>query len=489
MNIGAVITYLNKEFGCDLNSAYYSHIAIWEEWWRGYHKPFHSYQEQQGEKTVQRDLYTLGMAKKVCEDWASLLLNEKTKIVLQDSAGALFLQGKNETAGIFGETSFWLGENALMEKAFYSGTGMAVLRFSNMQLQNERIVASEDAALSIDYLPASGVIPLTVYQDRVQDVALVSEVTYLGCTYDYVETHILRADGYEITNAYFKEENGTLSAAQLPPGVAKRFFTGSDIPLFSPVSPNIVKNVSGGEGLGMSVFANAIDELKGCDLAFNNFCRDFKLGGKKVFYNQSLLRYDGKGQAITPDDIAMQLFLQVGEGDSLVKDSKPITEYNPQLRVAENRDGVQSMLDYLSFKVGFGAKHYQFNAGTIVTATQYSGDKQELVQHASKHYISVERHLQQLVRAILWAGANIMGQPVQWDTEITVVFDDGFIIDKEAERERDRQDVRDGLMRKWEFRVKWYGEDEAAAKAAVGEESDGEQDSYDPFALRGRRGG
>ena len=45
----------------------------------------------------------------------------------------------------------------------------------------------------------------------------------------------------------------------------------------------------------------------------------------------------------------------------------------------------------------------------------------------------------------------------------------GYIIDKESERERDRQDVRDGLMQPWEYRLKWYGETEADAKAILEE--------------------
>ena len=47
------------------------------------------------------------------------------------------------------------------------------------------------------------------------------------------------------------------------------------------------------QGLGCSVYAHAIDSLKGVDLAFNNFCRDFKLGGKKVFYNRDLTKTIG----------------------------------------------------------------------------------------------------------------------------------------------------------------------------------------------------
>lgn len=47
----------------------------------------------------------------------------------------------------------------------------------------------------------------------------------------------------------------------------------------------------------------------------------------------------------------------------------------------------------------------------------------------------------------------------------TIGFDDSIITDSNTERERDRQDVRDGLLQAWEYRVKWRGEDEATAKA------------------------
>ncbi len=152
-----------------------------------------------------------------------------------------------------------------------------------------------------------------------------------------------------------------------------------------------------------------------------------------------------------------------------------IHEFNPDLRTEANKESVQAQLDYLSFKVGLGTKHYQFNAGSVVTATQYMGDKQELIQNASKHYIAVERFLQQLVRAVLWAGREILQQPVNPDAAVVVNFEDSYIIDKESERQRDQQEVRDGLMNKWEYRVKWYGEDEATAKAMLEAQAQGLQ--------------
>ncbi|MDO4541484.1 MAG: hypothetical protein Q4C00_01460, partial [Bacillota bacterium] len=63
------------------------------------------------------------------------------------------------------------------------------------------------------------------------------------------------------------------------------------------------------------------------------------------------------------------------------------------------------------------------------------------------------------------AAKNILGEPVDPEAAITVNFDDSYIIDKESERLRDLQEVRDGIKQKYEYRMKWYGEDEETAKA------------------------
>ena len=88
--------------------------------------------------------------------------------------------------------------------------------------------------------------------------------------------------------------------------------------------------------------------------------------------------------------------------------------------------------------------------------------------------------MQQICKAILWAGKEILGQPVNPDTKIAINFDDSYIIDKESERQRDLQEIRDGIMQPWEYRVKWYGEDEATAKQMI----QPAEEEFDPFSLR-----
>ncbi|MDL2273440.1 hypothetical protein LJC34_02695 [Oscillospiraceae bacterium OttesenSCG-928-G22] len=478
MNIQAVVNILNKEFGANISAEYYNLIDEWRQWWAGYVKSFHHFRETTDTgKKKERDLYSMKMAKKICEDWAAFLLNEKTRIVVDDKASSVFLQGdenEQETGGVFGSISFWDEANSLIEKAFYSGTGAFVMKLDGLLASAEgTVLTTPDAMIRMEYLPAMCIIPLTARYHQITEVAFASETTVRGKKYVYLETHTLENGLYVIQNRYYKSTRNGLTPAPLPDGVAERVNTGSPYPFFAIIRPNTVNPYENNLGLGCSVFSQAIDNLKGVDIAYNNFNRDIWLGAKKVFYNRELTKTigtddDGNPIYIAPDDMLQQLFVSVG--DEFGDDKKLVHEFNPALRVQDNRDAVQAQLDYLAFKCGMGTHFYQFNnnaRAAQVTATQYTGEKQELKQNTAKHGIVVEKALQDIVRAILWAGKNILGQPVNPDAAVVVEFSDGYIVSDEEKKADNRQDILNGVMQRWEYRMKWYGEDEATAKAMV----------------------
>ena len=66
-------------------------------------------------------------------------------------------------------------------------------------------------------------------------------------------------------------------------------------------------------------------------------------------------------------------------------------------------------------------------------------------------------------------------------------FDDSILNDPDVQKQQDAQDVRDGLMAKWEYRAKWYGESEDIAKARISEI--GKQEDTDPFGFNRQAGG
>lgn len=470
--IGLAVNYLNKKFDTNISTEYYSKIRDWRCWWEGFVKDVHTYKELGVNGAVKiRELYRLGMAKRITEDWAALLLNEKTNIVLQDKKASAWLMGEESeqgTGGVLGANNFWSEANELTEKAFAYGTGAFIARADGAKVNNNGVVIPDaECKAAIEYIDALNIIPLSVEKSHITEVAFVSEFTKRGKDYIYIETHTKAENGnYQIENEYFLIDGMQMKKTELPNGIAPKIDTGSDCPWFAFIYPNITCNIDTNNGLGMSVYANSIDTLKAVDIAYNNFVRDFKLGGKKVFYNKSMLQTNSKGETITPDDVAQQLFQQVGDG--LDYDAKQmVQEFNPSLRVQENKDGVQAQLDYLSFKCGMGTKRYQFNSSGVKTATEYNGERQELVQHAQRHAIVIESALKTLTRALLYIGKAFCNADIDPDTAISIQFEDGFVIDNVAARENDRQDIRDGIMQHWEYRVKWYGETEEEAKAKI----------------------
>lgn len=481
-----IINWLNNQFGYTIPTDYYSKIDVWKDWWRGFHEPFHRIVYENGEKRKTRDMYTMKMAKKVCEDWAAILINDKTDVKIDDEDTQRFLSGDTENGGVFGSNNFWDQSNDLMEKMMYSGTCAIVIRLKNAAVSTEgRFIPSSDTRCDLNYLEADKIIPLTIDNGDITEAAFCSDVCVRGCSRLYLEIHRIEDGEYVIENHIFRtdvKQKNILSEEELPENVPRMIRTGSDKPWFSICKPAIVNPIEGNNGMGCAVFSNAIDNLKGIDLAFNNFCSDFWLGQKKVFLNKNLLEEMSGGGKIAPDDVNQQLFYYIGEtmddgtGKSLVQ------EHNPELRVSDNTAGIQAQLDYLSFKVGFGTKHYQFNSGSIVTATQYTGDKQDLIQNAHKHFIKVESFLHRLVKTLLWIGHNYIDSSIKDDALISVVFDQSPLVDENAERQRDKDDVAAGIMQKWEYRVKWYGESELEAKERL---ADGEPDDDELMGFEG----
>ena len=443
MEIQKVIDYLNKTYGYSLSNSFYEHIGKWADWWKGKHKPFHTYKEMAYNKRfIERDMFTLRMAKKVCEDWAGLLLNEKTSLTTEDNNCNEFLES------VFNDTYFWTNANKLIEETFALGTGAFVLRKAG-------------ESIDIEYVTADCIIPLSFQHDKITEVAFASSFKKRGKDYIYLEMHLQNEAGnYEIHNQCFEADSFKPVDGVLD-DVIPEYDTGADFPWFTIIRPNIINNIEPQSPMGISVFANCIDVLKGVDLAYNNFCRDFKLGGKKVFLDQTLVQVDGNGNRIAPDDIMQQLFTTVGD-ENIPKDGDAlIHEFNPSLRVGENSEGVQAQLNYLSSKCGFGERYYNFNQGSVATATQIISENSTLFRNVKKHEVLIEAALKQLVRAILILGGH---NP---DVDITVLFDDSIIEDKETEKQRDMQEIAAGIMEPWEYRVKWYGEEEEIAKAAI----------------------
>ena len=444
-----ILAFLGER-GAAAESVMYAYIREWEMWWRGKNKAFHEYLENNAMgRPVRREMFRMNMAKKICEDWAAVLLNDRTALFVDDPAGETFVKK------VFTESGFIRQANRLVEKAFAVGTGAAILRLTDCTVSDGVLLAGEETGISFEFVDAAHIIPLSVKNGRITEAAFVSEGVERGREYVYLEMHTFEDGGYCIRNTFFDREDGVLKERDNG-SYAGEIRTRSPVPFFAVLTPNLVNPIEERSGMGVSVFADAVDCLRGVDLAFNNFCRDIKLGGKKVFINQSLVNRDENGNVYTPDDVAQQLFVTIGDTD--LADHPMITEHNPELRTSDNAEAVQSQLDYLSFRCGLGAHHYTFGGiegRSKLTATQYMGERQDMMQNAVKHQKNVEAFLQTVVRALLWCAAEVYRLPVKADAAVSVTFDDAYFTDTESQRSRDLDEVKAGVLTAEEYRRKW----------------------------------
>ena len=460
-----VFSYLKNRFGYDhVDRSFYRKIEEWNRWYTGTETSFHKTKVNNGLSVIEHDLCQMNMAKKVAEDWANLLMNEKTRIDTGDEKASEFLRGKSGRDGIFGKNDFWTGINQLVEQSFALGTGAVVLRLENALMDgNQRLLPSPNGKIRLEYVTAPNIIPLSWQGQRITEAAFVGSMTLDGQALTYLQIHRKGNDGYVIDSACFSDKTG--KQIPLPEGICPTVHTKSNTPWFVIIKPNIVNNLTD-MPMGISVYAGSIDILKSLDLCYDSFNMEFYLGKKMVFLRKDLMLQDQEGYLYAPQDCNRQLFMYIGDknvdGDLLPQ------EFNPALRVSDHAQAIQQHLNYLSCKCGFGDRYYRFNGNFApATATEVISSDAALYRTVRKHEILLERPLLELTQAILEIGETCLGVSMGKERSLSVHFDDSIIEDRTAEQKRDMELVSMGLMLDWEFRMKYYGETEDLAKERV----------------------
>lgn len=458
----AVIIKLNELGYTTIPDSFYSKVYEWRSWYQGDVKGFHNYTVQNGERQVKCRRYSLGMGKKLCEDWANLLMNEKVQITLEGQKEQDFIDL------VLTENNFTVKANEMQEMKSALGTVAYVPRVIGQEIsESGDIVPGNASGIVLDYVTIENIYPLSWQNGYISECAFSSEVTRGGKDYLYLQIHRREDnDNYVIENRIYRYDNEQLSDEQLvnvkgfeniPPVV----HTGSDRRQFVIDRPNIANNVNYLLPTGIAIYANAIDVLQGVDIAYDSYVNEFKLGKKRIMVRPSAAQYLDGTPAFDPDDVVFYVMPEDTE------DGAVVTPIDMTLRTAEHNTGIQDQLNILSSKCGFGETYYRFDGGSVATATQVISENSTMFRTIKKHEIILEHALTELCRVLLRLGNTAMNAGLDENVEISIDFDDSIIEDKQTDFSRDMQLLSAGIMNDWEFRMKWMNEDEATAKAAL----------------------
>lgn len=434
--MNTVVEYL-KSLGYDIDSDFYGYINTWREWYSGKVKKFHSYKQYNGKKQVARERYTLGMAKKGCEDWANKLMSEKVTISTDSNS-------QKTLDDIFEKNNFWFNANQLVEETFALGTG-AFIEYK----------AGENTI--IDYVIAPMIFPLRWKKGKILDCAFASVIESGEKKTFYINIHKQVGSKYSVENKIIIANNdGTFYEGELPKNVMPVVW--NDVPTFQIIMPNIVNNISLGCPMGMSIFANAIDEMKTIDLIYDSYKNEFNLGKKRIFIKSGALNIDLENGDTVPvfDENDVEFYAMPDEdGQDMIQESKF------DIRAEQHDTGLQTNLNLFAKKIGFGDNGYRWDKGQVKTATETISDNSEMYRNIQKHEVILEPALIEMVKAVMYLKNGTI-----YTGDVTINFDDSIIEDMAEVKRQAMIEYNAGIIDKVEYYVRVYKltEDEAIKK-------------------------
>ena len=460
-----IFDYFRKKEIDTLDPKFYRQIEVWRSWYNSNVRKFHKYKVYRGNGTsVNCTRYALGMAKRVCEDMADLLLNERVTITIGNTVTDEFVKKVLEA------NTFWELGNEYQEWKSALGTVAYVVHINDTIIDEMGNI--EGGTVGINYVEAANIFPTSWQNKVITECIFAFHKTYKQKKYVHFQYHKLENVPGENRKQYVIEnnivENTTGAGRELTQeqwneiptfsGLAERMETSSDQPLFIIDRLNIVNNADedSTNPMGVSLFANAIDTIKKLDLEYDSYANEFSLGRKRIFVAPEFLTMQDGSAVFDPDDT---VFYELPEDYFKNSESKEaMHEVNMELRIEEHSKALNDDLNWLSLKCGFGTDRYKFENGGVKTATEVISENSDMYRSLTKHELVLKRVIIQLIQTIIRAGISIGIPGLDENTDITIAFDDSIIEDKTTERVSDRQDVSMGVMGLAEYRAKWYGE-------------------------------
>ncbi len=400
---------------------------------------FWNWQERKGGRSLKVHRRSVHPAKRVCDEWARLLMNDKTEVVCEDQ------ECTDRLAELFRSTGFFARGQQLVSKAFALGTcGMSMW------------LDLDAGKAQVRRYDAKCTLPLSWDDDGVTECAFVTRAVVDGKQVDQLVMHLVGEDGGYVIRTRCWDKDGNLVQSD---SVADEVPTGSKLPTFAVWVP-IPNTFSDCSPYGESLYAHAVDQVEAVDMAYDAMVNEVDLGKLRIFVSDSLIERgeDGNSDPL-PFGRDNTVFRKLDGMDEVVK------EFAPGLRTEQQVRAYRTAWQTLGDSCGFGSSYFDVDEhGGVKTATEVASDSSELMRSIRMYENSLENAVAAISHAAL-ACLRLLGESLPEEGQVHVQWDDSIITDTAADKAQDMAEVAAGLMAAWEYRVKWYGEDEETAKA------------------------
>jgi A118 family predicted phage portal protein len=447
----------NYNYNPEIKDNIQGYIDQWDSWYRGNVRSFHNFFIYNGNRKVKQHRYTMNMAKEISEDWSDILWSEKCSISFKDE------QSQNQFDELINDLDLYSVINQSIEKSGALGTSGAVVSVYDL-IENEdtMVLDTKEAKTRIDIVDVKWIYPLSWNNKEITECAFGSVEYRNGKKYVVLSVHQLNDMGnYVIKNHLFEETNGNISEITSETTM-QEFNTGSNKKWFAIFKPLLTNNIFNNNPFGIPHYANAIDNLKSVDLCFDEFRNEIQTSRKRIFARADMFNYDDGTQKLVfdPNDTTIYQLPTGATKDDLIQTDAD------GLRTGQQIEALNTALNILGSKVGFGENHYHFDGTNLSTATAVVSSNSKLFRRKKKLEIGYESAIFDLVVAICYASTQF-GQYNINTEDMVIQFDDSIIEDKESESNRALMELNAGVISRIEYREKIFGETKEIAEQAI----------------------
>ena len=443
-----------------------SYIEMWNSWYQGNVKKFHQYFIYNGKNKIKQQRYTMNMAKEISEDWSDILWSEKCKISMSNE------KSQNDFDELVDSLDLYYIINQTLEKSGALGTSACVVSAYDIKQEEENpVLDTSEAKVRVDIVDVDNIYPLSWNNKEMTECAFGSVMYIEGQRYVVCSVHKLQDNGnYIILNHLFKDDNGQLTEITAEQGgTFSEFDTKSNVKWFTIFKPALTNNLFSNSPFGIPHYANAIDNLKSVDLAFDTIQHEINTGKRRIFARADMFNYDDGEQKLVfdPNDANIYQLPSGANKDDLIQNE------SEDFRTEQLIKSLNTALNILGSKVGFGENHYHFDGTNLSTATAVVSSNSKLFRRKKKLEIGYESAIYDLCNAISYVATKFGKYNI--DTkDMAITFDDSIVEDKESESARALREISAGVLGKVEYRVKIYGETEEIATKKIEEISEQE---------------
>ena len=228
---------------------------------------------------------------------------------------------------------------------------------------------------------------------------------------------------------------------------------------------NPIKNKVDGSACGVSIFESAKDLIRKADIQGARLDWEYESGERAIHVDDRALKSDKKTGRLGVARLNRRLYRGLNLEDG--KDRELFKEYSPEMRDDAYKRGLEEYKREIEFNVGLAYGDLSDVQEVAKTATEVKTSKTRKFNRVTAIQGNLKECLTDFVAGLaFYSGLYNSGYEFSCD------FKDSILVDEETERQQDRADVASGFMQPWEYRMKWYNEDETTAKKMVSQQAD-----------------